>query len=443
MNILKPWSVPLRVAAAIGGAALVGLAAPILAQRMDVFVESRDHPAIAYTTRPSHDLVAELDEKLQRGTAQLTFDRQTGYLRATLEALHVPVASQSLVLSQTSAQAEKINPKNPRALYFNDTVAVAWVRGSDTLELAAQDKDQGVVFYTIPQVASAKPRFTRDNDCLLCHLSWDNLGVPGMMALTTFPMSDDPNSYASGFTVDHRTPLDQRWGGWYVTGRAGAVQHAGNVPVIVKASEFTGKRGPTPRLTTLAGTFDTTGYPSQHSDLIALMVLDHQVRSVNLITRLGWEARVAAAPRGRGPAARPAQGEDGTARVADAARELADYLLFVDEAPLSGRLEGSSTFAAEFAALGPLDKKGRSLRQFDLERRMMRYPCSYMIYTPAFDGLPPAALDAVYRRLWQILSGEQRGPAYAHLTLPLRQAIVEILRDTKPMLPAYFQRVDR
>jgi hypothetical protein len=108
---------------------------------------------------------------------------------------------------------------------------------------------------------------------------------------------------------------------------------------------------------------------------------------------------------------------------------------------LSGRIEGSSSFAADFSAIGPRDTKGRSLRQLDLEKRLMRYPCSYMIYTPAFDALPPAALDAVYRRLWQVLSGEDHGQSYAHLTLPDRQAIAEILRATKAGLPAYFQAV--
>jgi hypothetical protein len=259
-------------------------------------------------------------------------------------------------------------------------------------------------------------------------------------------MSDDPNAYASGFVVDHRSPLAERWGGWYVTGRAGSVQHAGNVPVIVSAAQLAAKRGLTPRLASVAGAFDTRGYLTPHSDVVALMVLAHQTRMTNLITRVGWEARVAVGvPARQASPARPAgparQDEAGAApaRVAEAARDLVDYLLFVDEAPLSGRIEGSSSFAEEFAAAGPRDRKGRSLRQLDLERRLMRYPCSYMIYTPAFDALPPLALDAVYRRLWQILSGDVRGPVYARLSLADRQAIVEILRETRPALPAYFQ----
>jgi hypothetical protein len=439
--MVNRWTTPARRAVLGGVVAVAGVAWPMLAQapRMDVFVDSREHPAIGYAKRPSRDPIAELDQKLQAGGAQLAFDAQVGYVRSTLDALRVPASSQTLVLSQTSQQADMINPKNPRAIYFNDNVAVAWVRGADALELAAQDREQGVVFYTLSQIASPKPRFTRDNGCLLCHATWDNLGVPGMMTLTTFPMPDDPNAYASGFTVDHRTPLDQRWGGWYVTHKGGAVLHAGNVPVIVKKSEFSTRRKPTPQLASVAGVFDTKGYLSPYSDIVALMVLDHQTRMTNLMTRAGWEARVAGFTAAGAAPALPKAGSPGAARIDAAATELVDYLLFVDEAPLPGRLEGPSSFATDFAALGPRDSKGRSLRQFDLERRLMRYACSYMIYAPAFDALPPAALDAVYQRLWKVLSGEVKDKAYAHLTLAARQAVVEILRETKPSLPGYFK----
>ena len=429
------WS----LGALAGGALLLALAGPTLAQRRDAFVESRDHPAIGYSRKPARNLVADLNDRIQRGSLPLAFDAETGYLRSTLDALHVPIASQSLVFSGTSAQFRLINPGNPRAIYFNDTVAVAWVRGANVLEVAAQDLELGVVFYTLAQTSTARPRFTRDNDCLACHLSWDTLGVPGAMVLTTFPMSDDPNAYASGFVVDHRSPLDQRWGGWYVTGRVGSVEHAGNVPVVVSAAKLAATRGPTPRLASVTGVFNTSGYLTPHSDAVALMVLEHQTRMTNLITRVGWEARIAVGVPVRQASPARLDGAAGApARLAEAARDMVDYLLFVDEAPLSGRIEGSSRFAVEFAATGPRDRMGRSLRQLDLERRLMRYPCSYMIYTPAFDALPPDALDAVYRRLWHVLSGDARGPVYARLSLADRQAVVEILRETKPVLPAYF-----
>jgi hypothetical protein len=253
-------------------------------------------------------------------------------------------------------------------------------------------------------------------------------------------MSDDPLAYAGGITVSHRSPLEPRWGGWYVTGKVGGLQHVGNIPVVVKAEELEKPPAPTPELDSIKGLFDTAGYPTLYSDIAALMVFEHQAHMTNLITRLGWEARVALhgnAPAGAETSASLSAAR--TTRVTDAARDLVDYLLFVDEAELSGRLESGSGFAARFSAEGPHDSRGRSLKQLDLTTRLMRYPCSYMIHTPAFDALPPVAKDAAYRRLWQILSGEEKTPRYAHLSAADRQAIVEILRDTKKELPDYFR----
>ncbi len=137
------------------------------------------------------------------------------------------------------------------------------------------------------------------------------------------------------------------------------------------------------------------------------------------------------------------QGTPGHPRVRETARELVDYLLFIDEAPLSAAVSGASGFAEQFAAAGPRDKKGRSLRQLDLERRLFQYPCSYMIYTPAFDALPVAAKEAVYARMWEVLSGRDKDRSYDRLSAADRQAIVEILRDTKTGLPDYFAPLTR
>ena len=209
-------------------------------------------------------------------------------------------------------------------------MALGWVRGADLLELAAQDARQGVVFYTLQQKAVSSPRLERDDHCLLCHLTWDTLGVPGFQVLSTFQMSDDPNAYASGLVSDHRTPLRDRWGGWYVTGRPGTSQHRGNVPVIVKAQELQKPPRPAPQLSSVATQFDTKAFPSEHSDVVALMVLDTRAAQANLLTRVGWEARAAV----RLPPhcnARPVRAP--AARVREAVVDLVDYLLFVDEAP--------------------------------------------------------------------------------------------------------------
>ena len=402
----------------------------VSAQRRDVFVASRDEPAIRYSSTPATDAVAALNLKLQDGSATLTFDPSNGYLRSVLDALKVPVESQGLVFSQTSFQAPLINIQNPRAVYFADTVAVGWVRGGRVLEVTAQDPAQGVIFYSLEQTASPSPRFVRNNDCLACHLSWETLGVPGLTVQSVYPLPDEL-SYVNGFTTVHGSPLEQRWGGWFVTGDHGGVKHMGNVPVMPKEKGTSKLANPTRPLTTVDGLFDLKGYPTPYSDVVAQMVLAHQTNMTNLITRTGWEARLLAA--------KPSV--DASARVTEAARDLVDYLLFIDEAPFVGPMKGGSGFTERFAMEGPKDKQGRSLRDFELRRRLFQYPCSYMIYTPGFDGMPALARDAVYARMWEILSGREKGPRYKVLSLADRKAIVEILRDTKPGIPDYFQPI--
>jgi hypothetical protein len=159
------------------------------------------------------------------------------------------------------------------------------------------------------------------------------------------------------------------------------------------------------------------------------MVLTHQAHMTNLLTRIGWSSRIAAYEHTTGAAD----------RLAADAREVVDYMLFVDEALLPGKIQGTSGFAEQFAIKGPSDTKGRSLRQLDLEHRLLRYPCSYMIYSPQFDSLPGETKEVIYKRMWIILSGEDKDGKYSRLSITDRRAIVEILRDTRNELPSYFQ----
>ncbi len=410
-----------------------------LGQRGGAFRASRDHPAIAYTDGPVANAVADLNRQLEDGTVQLTFEGRGGYLGSVLDALNVPVESQVAVFSPTSNQEELISSENPRAIYFADSVAVGWVRDAPLLELAVQDRQQGTLFYTLPQMPNGVPRFTRNNNCLACHLSWDTLGVPGLQVLSMAPLSADPNAYASGFVSDHRSRLVDRWGGWYVTGAHGGVAHMGNVEVM-DVADPTATFGVVPAaIESLEGQFDLDGYPSVHSDIVALLVLDHQTHMTNLITRVGWEARRMLF-RDQGQSTGDPRFEE---LMREAASELVDYLLFVDEVPLPAGIEGSSRFAEEFSARGPRDDSGRSLREISLEGRLFRYPCSYMIYTEAFDALPALATEAVYTRMWEILSGGITEAPYSRLSLVDRQATVEILAATKPDLPSYFGPITR
>ena len=114
-------------------------------------------------------------------------------------------------------------------------------------------------------------------------------------------------------------------------------------------------------------------------------------------------------------------------------------MLMSGEAKLVAPMRGTSSFAKEFTAPGPRDPLGRSLRDLDLERRLFKYPCSYLIYSPSFDALPGAVSEYVWQRMWKVLSGEDTSEDFAHLTTDDRQAIREILRSTKSYLPEYWQ----
>ena len=411
------------------------VAAPVGAQSRGMFFGSTEDLAIKYGTAPLDNPVIAVNQKLKDGTIRLTLDGRGGYLQSALHALDIPVESQMLVFSATSLQARLITPDNPRALFFNDHVALGYVRTGEILEVAAHDATEGIVFYTLEQKATDPPQFQRRTTCLGCHLNADTLGVPGLLMFSTTPASDTRPTRSAA--MDHRMPLKDRWGGWFVTGSSGRAGHIGNaVPAL---DGHAGRE-----LASASGLFDPDGFRATTSDIAALMVFSHQTYMINLITRAGWEAR-AADPRLHPPFV-AAPGED--ARVArvmsGVANEVVDYMLFIDETPLTDTVRGASGFAEKFSAAGPRDKKGRSLHELDLNRRLMTSPCSYLIYSPAFDHLPPGAKDPIYRRMWEILSGNERQARYrSALPLADRRAIVEILRDTKPGLPSYFGDVTR
>lgn len=389
----------------------------------------RENPAIAYSTVPLSDPVGELSRKIEQGKVQLAFDPVTGYLPAVLKALNIPVESQMAVFSKTSVQAMRIEPANPRVLFYNDAVIAGWVRGG-FVEFASQDPRAGMIFYRLDQrlsayrkrVAAPAPEspFTRRQDCLNCHMTPVTLGVPGALVRSVFASpSGIPLIHAAQYDTDDRMPFEKLWGGWYVTGNSGTAPHMGNRIATDEAHPESMLRSDPVHLDSLDGKCAPRTRLTPFSDIVALMVFEHQVRMMNLITRAGWESRIALV-----------EGHSLTARARAAVNELVDYMLFVDEAPVEGEISGTSGFTEVFEARGPRDSKGRSLRDLSLKGRLLRYPCSYMIYTQAFDGLPTETKAAVYRRMWEVLGKRDEAD---------RRAIVEILRETMPDLPGYFQ----
>jgi hypothetical protein len=428
------------LALALGSFVVAGTWASVDAQRAGAFMGSSEDPAIAYTTASLNNAVVDVNRKLQDGAIQFSFDPRSGFLRSALEALQLPADSQLLVFSRTSLQGKRIGEQNPRALFFNDRVALGWVRGGDLLEVAAHDQNAGIVFYTLeqqaPDATAGPPQFKRAFVCLGCHVTGNTLGVPGLLMFST--TRPEPTQF-SGLPrhIDQNDPLRQRFGGWFMTGSTGSTQQMANQAAAVDAR-------PTRELASVEGLFDAGGYPALSSDVVAHLVLTHQAGMTNLLTRAAWEAR-AADPTLHPPfTATPEQEASIAAVMNGIASEVVDYLLFVDEAKLTDRVRGASGFAERFSSGGPRDQKGRSLYELDLGQRLMKYPCSYLIYSPAFDALPPRAREPIYKRLWEVLSGQEQNPRYrSALSLADRRAIVEILRDTKKDLPAYFQSVTR
>jgi hypothetical protein len=389
-----------------------------------------DHPAIAYAEPRGNDPVARLEKRLQAGQAKLEYDAKWGYLPSVLKNLAVNVDSQVLVFSKTSFQSPRIAPSTPWALYFNDEVAVGSVQHGEVLEFVALDHEQGVQFYSLDVRKSDHPSFLRrTTECLNCHLSPGTLNIPGLLITSSYTGADGTPAFRGAQDItDHRTPLEERWGGWYVTGNAGETLTRANAmsidsrhPTVLDQRES--------NLASLERKFDTSLYLAPTSDIIALMTAEHQTRMTDLLIRLGWETRLATADR-----TLPRFQE----RFKFLVEEVAAYMLFADEARMKYPVEGVSSFTKTFPERGPRDQRGRSLRDFDLKARMFRYPLSYFIYSEAFDNLPSVARDAVYQRLYDVLSGKETGSRYARLSAADRRTILEILRETKPKLPAYY-----
>ena len=416
-------------------ALVLALASPAQAQiavRNQGYIPYSDAP-IFYRSEDIHDPVTLLQRKLEQGQAALTYDaKDHGYLKSVLQLLDIPLSSQTLVFSKTSFQYPKISPEHPRALYFNDDVYIGAVHEGKEIEVVSFDRQQGAIFYILHEQQAAQPRFERaELDCTQCHIAAGTRGIPGVLLRSTYAAdTGTPAPGSRSYITDQDSPLNQRWGGWYVTGAA-------LEGTLANAVTSAGASGRTPALAAMTRSFDTGAYLAPTSDEVALLVLAHQTQMHNLITLTNYRTRIALHDAGA---------EAGTA-LPDTAREqferpaeqLLRYLLFANEAAQPERnaqsVIAASAFAREFAARGPFDSRGRSLRQFDLHTRLFRFPCSYLIYSEAFDALPEPAKGYVYSRLLQILSGNDSSGDFDALAAADRRAILEILLETKPGLP--------
>ena len=378
-----------------------------------------------YKTTVASGAIETLRSRIEGKKVQLEFSPTHGYLSSLLRELKVSPASQLLVASKTSPNKNYISPKNPRALYFNDSVALAYVPGAEMIEVAAADPKLGVVFYTLEQKSAARPQLMRDDRCLECHASSKTLNAPGWMVRSFLTHDDGDVDVLSGLMVTHRTPIAERWGGYYVTGETGGQRHRGNV-FVAEAPSRKDQPAASASITDLKPFLDVGKFPVPSSDVVALLVIEHQVHMMNLLTRLRLDFE--------------ALGENESLdRVRASSEEVLKYLLFIEEAQLAAPMRGNSDFARQFESIGPADSQGRSLRQFDLGTRLFKHPCSFMVYSPSFEALPLRARRHLYRRLWDVLAGEDASGEFKSLSPETRAVIRDILVQTKKDLPAYWQ----
>jgi len=384
------------------------------------------------------DAVGDLQRRLDSGDAKLAFEPRTGYLRSLLQNLKIPESSQTLVFAKSSFQIDHISPQSPRALYFNDEIYVGFVPTGPVLEIAAMDARRGPIFYTLSREQAAHPIMepqTQTRNCIVCHdASSNDNPIPRLLMLSVLPNPAGNALRALSLLTTDQSPMNERWGGFYVTGTHGAQRHLGNMVVRADASSIDSIKGYIPKLnlnpganvTELSSRFDTKQYPSPDSDIVALMLLAHQTNVHNLITLATYEVEEAV----------KAHPEEVDKLVKEDGDLLVNAMLFSGAATFTDPIQGTSGFAKEFVSQGLRDSHGRSLKDLDLQHRLLKYPLSYLIYSPSFDAMPASVRDYVYRRFHQILDGEDKTAAFAHLTAVDRMNILGILQETKPQFSA-------
>lgn len=397
-------------------------------------------PAPFEPWKTSQDPVAKLWQRVESGGLTLDTHSAQSCLAQLLKELDVPVASQVLVFSKTSLQNALIGPLTPRAIYFSEEVYVGWAQGG-MIELIGVDPLQGPQFYTVtlPATKGEKPGLATDENCLSCHESSRTNGVKGLLVRSVYPAGDGLPILSEGsFVTGHESPLHERWGGWYVTGRHGSDLHMGNaIAQQTKAGVLIDRKGGA-NVTSLAKFVSTEPYLTNTSDIVALMVLEHQCTTHNLITDAAKSTREAMA---RQRDLQKAFGEPVTdvpqgsalSVIRSHAEKLVKQMLFAGEYALKDDgVEGGAAFQEAFHRNRQESKEGRSLKDFQLLTRLFKHRCSYMIYSKSFEALPPQMKAEFYAQLGRVLTGEDTSEAFADLSASERGHIREILLQTKP-----------
>lgn len=409
---------------------ILSLAPPAKAVETEILFREAPHKYLEYSP---DDRFARLQKALQKNEVKLDTADDKTFLASVLKALDVPVSSQLLVFSASSLQSEIINPRNPRALYFNEDTYIGYVPGGK-VEIIAMDPAMGAMFYIFERLrpGGGVPAITRSDKCFNCHAGNATRRVPGLIAESLLPM-------LSGASLEtyrrdeqgHQIPLEKRFGGWHLTGQHHLKdeQNLSNLMGRTSSSRgFEKTRIEPGQMSNL----DLHLLPT--SDILPHLVHEHQIGFENRVFHAAYVMRKLLAD-GRGMV--PMAAKDEVEKLAD---ELARYVLFADEAKLPSQgVEGDAAFIREFQRNKKAVSAGPSLKDFDLKTRIFKYRCSYMLYTDSWQKLPAALRERVYFKMGEGLREQNPNPAYAHLPVEEKLAIRAILKETLPGLPAWWR----
>ncbi len=408
-----------------------------------------ENPPISYSQSAPHDAVQALETAQRQGKVTINRGDDWTVLRDLLKQFHIPEASQVMVFSKTSKQNDRIGPATPRVVYFGDNAYVGYCLGG-LMEVSVIDPRLGPIFYVAdPQGDRDKPvRFVRDQSCLSCHGGPFSPGVPGLIVRSVCPSRDGhPIGSQGSKVVDTTTLFEDRWGGWYVTGKHGSLVHKGNVTAEELGEKVMLDPRPGQNITRLDKFFDTSPYPRKTSDIVALMVLEHQTSTQNVLTKANQTALRAmkmqqSLQKELGEPVLDAPVNTARRMIDHSAQDVVDALLFKDEAALpAGGIEGSSGFQEAFEKGAPRTGDGRSLKDLQLLTRLFKHRCSYMIYSLTFKNLMPQLKQTVYDDLWAALRGDDAGHRYSYLSPCERRNILKILVETLPDVPGEWRKV--
>lgn len=407
-----------------------------------------ENAPISYSDTAPNDAAQALEKRMLTGKVKIDRKDAWSVLHGVMKEFHIPAESQVMVFSKTSKQNDRITPQTPRVVYFGDDAYIGYCLGG-AIEVSTIDPVLGPIFYLLdPYVEESKPlHFERDQSCLSCHGGPFSPDVPGVLVRSVFPGPEGHPIMSQGSTVvDTTTPFKDRWGGWYVTGHHGTALHRGNVTAIEKGDQCDIDFDAGANITNLGKFFDLSPYPRKQSDIVALMVLEHQTSTQNILTKANQTSIRAMYMQRSLQKELGEKVEDqptGTARriIDHAAEDVVDALLFKDEAALpEGGIEGDPAFQSAFARNAKPSSDGRSLKDFQLLNRLFKYRCSYMVYSLTFQSLTPPLKQTVLENLWKVLDGTDPEGRYAYLTTSEKKNIQRILAETLPDAPPEWKK---